>query len=1282
MKTAGVNFQTAEASAIQVPALQVIVRPNPEELTWTHSYTGTGKTGTMTLSSGAAFGWKNIDVQDQGSVCVTAAGTLLRSFGVPFNYDSTKPIYVNRVTAGVTNLQSALSVWEVEVNGYDAATREALAADATKVRLFYVENGSIVYRDSTNDGVSFGTKFTVEGNGLMGLSVLSAPDPEHLFVCQRKSGGGLSEPQVQYLQLTSYHLGNSGWIKTEQQKPSTRTGMDSNNMFWDGAFQFDAAVVDAAKGIYCVVMMDDLAGRPASCTWHNRFWSDYFPVEAIDFAEPERDEVIGLRLTKIDNKLILSARRIASDSDFVSTRQGVIYYSIDGKRWSDPYFVCEATGTNSAPYNWGTPAYWRNKIWLVGVDSLWEAERTAFFGGDTPNKYELDITDAVVNCAVEEPEDRIASSTISVTLDNTLRQWNNHPLLRADDEVEIRAGYGQYAPSTNILPNPSFEVNSTGWVGMGSSIVTRASARSFRGAWSLRVDVAGGENNGEGRTDSVPILNREYTFSIYVYNGNIPNSGSVMLGVAFLGGVQPTSSYEFVTVATAEDAKDRWRRYQRTVKVDFPDRANARFAVRLTGATANGQQFFLDAAQVEEGPFATEFVDHANDPWGDTGKVTLITGTIEQPAPTSSREGESRMGITGTDYIANLKQGEMDRTFVLSQPLRQATPLASADDIDLFAQASGSGWEHVQKAGDRYARATRKGNNSLIRGTGSPGNVSVSARFRITNTLTCQVGLQVGLTPNGKTYYILRGGKDTTRWELWRVRFVASMKTQIITKLATSNVSLPTVPQNQWFSLTFIQRQSRLMCYYAPENEEESYVLFNYFDPVPLNDSGAVAVRATLPRNKPEAGAWDQVHVDDIRTWDHRPQSTLEEFLHSLAILRGFEGTKAEAQIDETWQSGTTGWTVKGTGGAWSSTPGALTYNGASKNVSHLWALRSPVRLANAIVDLDMRLGATDAGHGRMGVMVRTDSTCSSGIVLAVEGVGSAHTLASLQVINNDSLIKYQHMRTMMPVYADRRTIFRFVSYGPWHTIYANDAMLAMFYESLKEDDEGWIALSGGVSKATGDATIYRVRIPWLDFGDVPFLQPGDRLDEVITSVIEANRGWMQAEGRILEMGKTLPQNVVGTIDESVLLNGGYQPTYVLPYTHVRVVSQDPDGREITGTVYSPTLWRGRMRMRTENVPGMQNEKECRSRAWQFLLDQERAARTRAYEVHPRLLWERYDLFDVENTLDDTNEQLYLTGINRSWSRNPSNQNLQLSMTIRMEEKSTVKLERSTTVNP
>jgi hypothetical protein len=1160
LRAVSADFIQAEAAAIQTPDVQAIVRPNPEALAWSQKYTGTGKTGTHGAGAGAAYGWYGLDYPDGdypvGSCCVTSAGWMVRTYAVSTVFDAAGPIYVNRVGPASGNIQTDLSAWtKLTTSAVLNVTREAISEAGGTLRLFYIRlsDQKLVYRQSTDNAATFGAEVVVSST-VWGVCSLSSPHPDYVFVCARKGAAGVNgDPSATWLELTAYQLSSGTWYTTKQPKPPTRQLNNRANNFWDGAFQFDSAMLDATKGIACVVMLDDLAGRPASVVYQNRTFSDYFPVEAIDFADPERDDVIGYRCSKIGNKIVLAAKRSSADSDFSTTKDAVLYYSVDGAHWSADYLITEAGGTGqytkNSPYNWGTPVMRGSEIWLVGMDSVWVAPITPLFGGASPAALELDVTPALLDAATDEPSERLNPTTATATLDNMLRQWNGHPLMEQNCELEIRGGYKPY---------------------------------------------------------SVP-------------------------------------------------------------------------------ATV-GQ-------------------------WAQTERVPLFIGRIDQPVPSAVFEGDTTVKLSASDYLANLKEGELDRALVYPNPLRSATLFNTATDLDLFAVIQGS-WEWQSAGGNKYARATGSPFNYLLRGTGEPGGVSFSARIRVDNPFnatqnlegsvytTSTVALMFGVAPDLRTYYAVKCGAGVNHFELWKVR-PNTNGTINSRMLVRSSVTGPDVPVNRWFRLGITQQQQRIQVFLQWEDDQNSTMLIDFNDVSPINEYGSVTIRAGLAAPKPASDVVEQrfqsVFVDDIRILNHDVETSMEDFLAGVAYQRGFDTVVADALVSEAPGSAWSNWTAIGSAGAWTTDAAGLHYNGSTRPLGTLWALRHSTQLlSNLIADVEWTINPAKTGTlfnntQEMGMYLRGDGTANNCITLNIhsgwDGTANAlqTTQIAIQVYEAGSMTHYQYMTSLVPLWPGWRQRVRFVVNGPWYSVYINGCFAGAFYETRRSGITGsWGFANNKGGFDSPDLVIHSLRVPWLDFGDIPFVQAGAKLDDVMTSVLSSQHGWLRAVGRTLYMGKALKQTVDLTVTDATWLSGGFQQAPDLRATHCRCISKDADGNEISGSAWSPTLRKkiGRSRWKLISVDGLRTERECRDRAWQWLIDQERAARSRSYDMHPQLRLERFDLLTVYNSLDDTAEKLYLTGMARNWTRDRNTGNVVLTMQARLEEWDAERLARATTFAP
>jgi hypothetical protein len=416
-----------------------------------------------------------------------------------------------------------------------------------------------------------------------------------------------------------------------------------------------------------------------------------------------------------------------------------------------------------------------------------------------------------------------------------------------------------------------------------------------------------------------------------------------------------------------------------------------------------------------------------------------------------------------------------------------------------------------------------------------------------------------------------------------------------------------------------------------------------------------------------------------------------------VAYQRGFDTVVADALVSEAPGSAWSNWTAIGSAGAWTTDAAGLHYNGSTRPLGTLWALRHSTQLlSNLIADVEWTINPAKTGTlfnntQEMGMYLRGDGTANNCITLNIhsgwDGTANAlqTTQIAIQVYEAGSMTHYQYMTSLVPLWPGWRQRVRFVVNGPWYSVYINGCFAGAFYETRRSGITGsWGFANNKGGFDSPDLVIHSLRVPWLDFGDIPFVQAGAKLDDVMTSVLSSQHGWLRAVGRTLYMGKALKQTVDLTVTDATWLSGGFQQAPDLRATHCRCISKDADGNEISGSAWSPTLRKkiGRSRWKLISVDGLRTERECRDRAWQWLIDQERAARSRSYDMHPQLRLERFDLLTVYNSLDDTAEKLYLTGMARNWTRDRNTGNVVLTMQARLEEWDAERLARATTFAP
>ena len=202
-------------------------------------------------------------------------------------------------------------------------------------------------------------------------------------------------------------------------------------------------------------------------------------------------------------------------------------------------------------------------------------------------------------------------------------------VMMADDPsaTGIRTGAVRIISScTNLVPNPSFEIDTAGWatsvLGGGTAAIARIANRAKFGYASLRVVTDGAASAQGARTDNITVTALE-TYAASVW---IRGAGSIILGLQEL-----TSASASVGVASSSTVtlSDTWQRI--TVSRAFGATGErARLLIRT--ATAQATTFYLDNTQLFLLGYCPPYFDGDSGP-GFTWSSTAHNSTSVAAAP-------------------------------------------------------------------------------------------------------------------------------------------------------------------------------------------------------------------------------------------------------------------------------------------------------------------------------------------------------------------------------------------------------------------------------------------------------------------------------------------------------------------------------------------------------------------------------------------------------------------------------------------------------------------------
>ena len=183
--------------------------------------------------------------------------------------------------------------------------------------------------------------------------------------------------------------------------------------------------------------------------------------------------------------------------------------------------------------------------------------------------------------------------------------------------------------TTNLLSNPSFETNTTGWAVTAGGSIARSAVYSVYGLYSLAVtpdaDVNDGVTTSFAATNGVT-----YTFSVYVRG---------VAGVPYRL-VFANAGWTHVSSYTDIVGDGEWHRYELTYTAVATETL---YVWVVKNNSASTGVFYIDAAQVEAKAYSTTYCDGSIDPPREFYSSGCTWSGVSH-ASTSSRSATSRAG--------------------------------------------------------------------------------------------------------------------------------------------------------------------------------------------------------------------------------------------------------------------------------------------------------------------------------------------------------------------------------------------------------------------------------------------------------------------------------------------------------------------------------------------------------------------------------------------------------------------------------------------------------------
>jgi hypothetical protein len=153
---------------------------------------------------------------------------------------------------------------------------------------------------------------------------------------------------------------------------------------------------------------------------------------------------------------------------------------------------------------------------------------------------------------------------------------------------------------TNKCINPSFATNATSWTPASLGSVSRVSTQSLYDGYSLLVESGGGQAQAQACYNGGITgfsATQPYVVSFWYKLDDIPAGGNVDVLFYWTGGAQ-ANAYTTLTVGTSKGGE--WRRIEATATPDYTDRTGMNLYIRIWGATADGQGWYLDGVDIAQ----------------------------------------------------------------------------------------------------------------------------------------------------------------------------------------------------------------------------------------------------------------------------------------------------------------------------------------------------------------------------------------------------------------------------------------------------------------------------------------------------------------------------------------------------------------------------------------------------------------------------------------------------------------------------------------------------------
>lgn len=200
---------------------------------------------------------------------------------------------------------------------------------------------------------------------------------------------------------------------------------------------------------------------------------------------------------------------------------------------------------------------------------------------------------------------------------------------------------------TNLIVNPSFKTNTTGWSLTGSSTIARVTNDAFFGSSCLEVTKAAASSSGAVTTDRIAVsASTSYAVSAYVKVPAGEETGALRIQVAWYtalsgGSLISTSNTTSIEIVDGID----WTRLGGVFTSPVNAAAALISVVQPTAGTAS-KKFLLDAVLLEQNTYVEEYFDDVTQAYET---ATVNKGLSKVPYPK----------VTGMQLNADISLGSL-----------------------------------------------------------------------------------------------------------------------------------------------------------------------------------------------------------------------------------------------------------------------------------------------------------------------------------------------------------------------------------------------------------------------------------------------------------------------------------------------------------------------------------------------------------------------------------------------------------------------------------------------